>query len=123
MRLTARLKARTLEIGPDRASLRMGRGTENEFVVADPLVSRTHARIEYRHDRFVLIDQSLNGTYLRRQGMAEVALRREEIALEGSGLIGLGKTPADAPQLCVRFTVHRRSANTTTSRRRVAPVP
>jgi adenylate cyclase len=122
MRLTARLKATTLELGPDRASLRMGRGAENEFVVADPLVSRTHARIEYRHDRFVLIDQSLNGTYLRRQGMAEVALRREEIALEGSGLIGLGKTPADAPQLCVRFTVHRRGANAT-SRRRVAPEP
>jgi class 3 adenylate cyclase len=107
VRLTARLLQTTLQLGPDRSLLRMGRGAENEFVVTDPMASREHARIEYRHDRFVLIDQSLNGTYLRREGMAEVALRREEIALEGSGLIGLGKSPADAPQLSVSFTVHR----------------
>jgi adenylate cyclase len=107
IRLTATLQETTLQLGPDRSTLRMGRGTENEFVVADPLASREHARIEYRHDRFVLVDQSLNGTFLRRDGMAEVALRREEIALEGSGLIGLGKTTADQPELCVSFTVHR----------------
>jgi adenylate cyclase len=107
IRLTARLLQTTLQLGPDRSLLRMGRGAENEFVVTDPLASREHARIEYRHDRFVLIDQSLNGTYLRRDGMAEVTLRREEVALDGSGLIGLGKSPADAPQLSVSFTVHR----------------
>jgi adenylate cyclase len=107
IRLTARLLQTSLQLGPDRSLLRMGRGAENEFVVTDPLASREHARIEYRHDRFVLIDQSLNGTYLRRDGMAEVALRREEVALDGSGLIGLGKSPADAPQLSVSFTVHR----------------
>jgi adenylate cyclase len=118
IRLTVTLQETTLQLGPDRLVLRMGRGAENEFVVTDPLASREHARIEYRHDRFVLIDQSLNGTFLRREGMAEVALRREEIALEGSGLIGLGKTTADAPQLCVSFTVHRvpRDDNSTISR-------
>jgi class 3 adenylate cyclase len=70
-----------------------------------------------------LIDHSLNGTYLCRRGRAEVVLRREEIALEGSGLIGLGKTTGEAP-LCVSCTVHRgrRSANAT-SRRRAAPEP
>jgi len=107
IRLTASLLQTTLQLGPERSLLRMGRGAENEFVVTDPLASREHARIEYRHDRFVLIDQSLNGTYLRREGMAEVALRREEMALEGSGLIGLGKSPAAAPELSVSFTVHR----------------
>ncbi len=107
IKLTARLLQTTLQLGPERSLLRMGRGAENEFVVTDPMASREHARIEYRQDRFVLIDQSLNGTYLRRDGMPEVALRREEIALEGSGLIGLGKSPADAPQLSVSFTVHR----------------
>lgn len=105
--LTARLQETTLQLGPERFVLRMGRGAENEFVVTDPLASREHARIEYRHDRFVLIDLSLNGTFLRREGMAEVAVRREAIVLEGSGLIGLGKTTADTPQLCVSYRVHR----------------
>jgi len=122
LRLTAKLRQTTLQLGPERSLLRMGRGVENEFVVTDPLASREHARIEYRHDRFVLIDQSLNGTYLHREGMDEVALRREEIALEGSGLIGLGKTTADSPELCVSFTVYRvgRNGNTGVSRRRTS---
>jgi adenylate cyclase len=107
VRLTAMLQETTLQLGPDRTVLRMGRGEENELVVNDPLASREHARIEYRQDRFVLIDQSLNGTFLRREGLAEVALRREAIVLEGAGLIGLGKTTADAPQLCVSYRVHR----------------
>jgi class 3 adenylate cyclase len=117
IRLQAKLQGTMLVLGPDRPVLRMGRGAENEFLLADPLASREHARIEYRHDRFVLVDHSLNGTYLLRRGMAEVALRRDEIALEGSGRIGLGKTTAGA-QLCVCFS--GRNGGTTESKRRTA---
>jgi class 3 adenylate cyclase len=105
VRLIAKLGDKTLEVGPQLPVLRMGRGTENEFIIADPLASRLHARIEFRRNRFVLIDQSLNGTYLRRQGMAEVALRRDEIGLEGSGVICLGKSTAIEREHCVRFRV------------------
>jgi adenylate cyclase len=121
-RLTAKLRETTLELGPKRSVLRIGRGSENEFVVPDPLASRVHARIEYRHDRFVLIDQSLNGTYLHREGMAEVTLRRDEIGLEGSGLISLGKSTAAQRELCVSFTVRRvrQNANTAAVRKRAA---
>lgn len=108
-RLTASFGDTTLEMGPDRQVLHMGRGTENEFVVPDPLASRVHARIEYRRDRFILIDQSLNGTFLQMQGMAEVALRRDEIVLERSGLISLGKSVAEQRDMCLRFTVQRHS--------------
>ena len=72
-----------------------------------PLASRVHARIEYRHDRFLLIDQSLNGTYVQMQGAGEVALRRDEIVLERSGLISLGKSVADHREQCLKFTVQR----------------
>lgn len=108
-RLTATYGDTTIEMGPGRPVLQMGRGTENEFVVPDPLASRVHARIEYRRDRFILIDQSLNGTYLQMQGMAEVALRRDEVVLEKSGLISLGKSVAEQRELCLRFTVQRGS--------------
>jgi hypothetical protein len=68
-----------------------------------------HARIEFRRDRFVLIDQSLNGTYVQMQGAPETVLRRDEIVLDASGLIGLGKSTAAQQQLCVRFMVQRGS--------------
>ena len=64
----ARLKATfgetTVELSHDRPSLQMGRGIENDFVIPEPLASRAHARIEFRRERFVLIDQSINGTFV-----------------------------------------------------------
>src|SRR5205814_9998178 len=108
-RLTATFGNTTIEMGPSRPVLHMGRGPENEFVVPDPLASRVHARIEYRRDRFLLIDQSLNGTYVQMQGAPETVLRRDEIVLDASGLIGLGKSTAAQQQLCVHFMVQRGS--------------
>ena len=109
IRLTATFGNVTIELGSSKPALHMGRGPENEFVIPDPLASRVHARIEYRRDRFVLIDQSLNGTYVQMQGGPETVLRRDEIVLDASGLIGLGKSTAAQQQLCVRFIVQRGS--------------
>jgi class 3 adenylate cyclase len=103
-RATVRFGNTTVEVGFNRPVIRMGRGTENEIVVTDLLASRVHAQVEYRRDRVVLIDQSLNGTYLQMQGKSEVTLRRDEMALEGSGLISLGRSTS-AQEHCVRFEV------------------
>jgi hypothetical protein len=121
VRLVAQLGEQTLELGPELALLRMGRGSENEFVIADSLASRQHARIEYRRNRFVLIDQSLNGTYLARRGAAEVVLRRDEVALEGSGLIALGKPTEAAGEHCVRYAVRAARQPAQAAARKPAP--
>jgi adenylate cyclase len=105
-RLTVAFGALTVEVGRQRPVIHMGRAPDNEIVVPHAVASRVHARIEYRRGRFVLVDQSLNGTYLNLQGGREVALRREEMALEGSGLIGLGASAATQQEQCVRFAVH-----------------
>jgi adenylate cyclase len=107
IRLTATFGNQTVEIGQGRPVLHLGRGPENEFVVADPLASRMHARIEFRRDRFVLVDQSLNGTFVQVPGTPETVLRRDEMVLSTSGLISLGKSTAAHQQLCVRFRVQR----------------
>jgi class 3 adenylate cyclase len=109
LRLVASFGSQAIELSASRTVLQLGRGPENEFVIPDPLASRMHARIEYRRDRFLLIDQSLNGTYVQMQGSPEVVLRRDELTLEQSGLISLGKSTAAQPQLCVRFRVQRGS--------------
>ena len=62
------------------------------------LISRIHARIEVARDRFLLIDQSTNGTFVINQEGQEAFVRRDSIVLQGKGLIGLGKLPdANAP--------------------------
>ncbi len=87
----------------ERPILTMGRGVANHLIINDPLVSRMHARIELQRNRFMLIDQSTNGTFLKVADEEPVFLRRDTIQLEGEGLIGLGqKIDKDAPS-AVRY--------------------
>lgn len=71
-------------------SVALGRDAGNDVVVADPLASRLHARIERRRDKFVLVDQSSNGTFVTIDGEPEIQLRREEMILRRHGHISFG---------------------------------
>jgi len=104
-RLVVKFGGKVAKLGPRKPVLRMGRNPDNEFVVNDAIASRVHARIEYRSGLFVLVDESLNGTYLSMGGTAEVVLRRDERALESSGLICLGRSAADAQRSCLKFKI------------------
>jgi len=73
--------------------LTMGRADENDIVVRGTLISRLHARLEVARDRFLLIDQSTNGTFVINQEGKESFVRRDSIILQGKGYIGLGKLP------------------------------
>jgi class 3 adenylate cyclase len=89
--------------GPGELSI--GRDGGCDIVVGDRKASRQHARIERRRDKFVLADHSSNGTWVRVAGEAEeVVLRREELMLRASGVIGLGHSPADGEGTPVAFT-------------------
>lgn len=84
----------------------IGRIRHCEFVVADPRVSRTHARLEWRHGRIVLIDMSSYGTWIRFVGArSELLLRREECVLHGKGLVALGAAFTDASAPTVSFEI------------------
>ena len=80
----------------------LGRGKKADMVVNDTMASREHARIECRRDKFVLTDQSTNGTYVvTADGPAY--LRREETTLTGEGKISFGRELAEAEEV-VNFT-------------------
>ncbi|MDX2205879.1 MAG: adenylate/guanylate cyclase domain-containing protein [Hyphomicrobiaceae bacterium] len=105
-KLTATFGGRSMEVSEQRPAILMGRGDENDIVVLDPLVSRLHARIEMRRGRFVLIDQSLNGTFVSVPGRKEVAVRRDEFPLMGAGLLALGKSTAVHRDCCIQWAIH-----------------
>lgn len=69
----------------------IGRGAKASILVNTPFVSRIHAIIDYNRGKFVLIDQSTNGTYVQLSDGNEVFLRREELPLSSSGSIALGE--------------------------------
>jgi hypothetical protein len=72
-------------------SFLLGRGIDCELIVQGELISRYHSKIEYRRGKFVITDQSTNGTFIKTQDGQEIFLRREELALYGKGYISLGK--------------------------------
>ena len=57
------------------------------------LISRMHARIEFNRNRFMLTDQSTNGTFVQIDGQEEAFVRRDSVQLKGEGMIGLGRVP------------------------------
>ena len=85
-----RYGSREIDLGETRSSVTLGRDQQNDVVIADKMASRMHARIERRRDKFVLIDQSSNGTYVRIDGEPEIQVRREEMILRGRGRVSFG---------------------------------
>ncbi len=103
-RIHLRHGEREFELGEMHAPLSLGREAQNDVVIADRMASRVHARIERRRDKFVLIDQSSNGTYVTIEGEAEIHLRREELTLRGRGHISFGHAHKDDPTEVLAFS-------------------
>lgn len=76
-----------------RPSATIGRGEENDLVVKGNLVSRLHARIEAGKNRFMLVDQSTNGSFVQTEKGEDAFVRRDSLPLSGKGMIGLGRVP------------------------------
>jgi adenylate cyclase len=85
-----------LELGDAFPTLTIGRSEQNDLVVRHPVVSRLHARIDYRNGRFVLTDQSANGTFVAVDGGRTTYVHRDHYVLTGSGILGLGQGVAEA---------------------------
>lgn len=88
----------------DRTSATLGRADENDLVVRGGLVSRIHARIEASKNKFVLVDQSTNGTFVRPASGGEAFLRRDSMVLRGSGTLGLGQIPEPESSHTIEFS-------------------
>jgi adenylate cyclase len=104
-KLHLRYGAREMTLDTSASSIVVGRDETCQISVADRMASRHHARIERRRDKFYLVDQSTNGTFVAMDGEAEIILRREEMMLRGTGVIALGRTVGTNFDETVRFTV------------------
>lgn len=89
-RLTVRHGGEERVLDASHGTFSLGRDAASDIIISDRRASRTHARIERRRDKFVLIDQSTNGTYVTFDGEVEFALKREEVILRNGGRISFG---------------------------------
>lgn len=102
--LRLQFDTRELLVDERHSSVTIGRGEDNHVVVTGDGISRLHARIEVSRNRFELIDQSANGTYVQSADGVESFIRRDRLQLKGQGMIGLGRRPRHGSPGIVRFT-------------------
>lgn len=93
----------TLRMEPGAEEIRLGRGERCELVIKSEMASRFHAIIAWRRGKFVLRDQSTNGTYVGMQESPIVVLHREETPLIGTGVISLGEAVREEHPHLIRF--------------------
>jgi pSer/pThr/pTyr-binding forkhead associated (FHA) protein len=86
-----------------RKSINLGRADDNDVVVKGNLISRIHAKVEMRRGKFVIIDQSTNGTFVQNVQGQEVFVRRDSAELDAEGTIGLGRTEEPGSSLAIYY--------------------
>lgn len=104
VKLRLRYNDQNIELNQDRSSIVLGRSQGCDLPVGEKLASRQHVRIELRREKFFIIDQSTNGTYVRIDDNGDSFLRREEMALSGTGVISLGRSFTESPTEVVHFS-------------------
>lgn len=106
MKLRLRCQEQELLMSAEgKRTVLLGRAEENDFTIKGNLISRVHARIELNKNRYMLIDESTNGTFVQRDDGEEVYVRRDSAQLSGSGLIGLGRVASRGMRLAIEYSV------------------
>ena len=93
----------TVEVSDSRKSINLGRADDNDVVVKGNLISRIHAKIEMRRGKFLLVDQSTNGTFLLNLQGQETLVRRDSTELDEEGTIGLGRAEEPGSALAIYY--------------------
>jgi class 3 adenylate cyclase len=104
-RLSLRYQGREVTVGEGRKSATLGRAEDNDVVVKGNLISRLHARVEASRDKFTLVDESTNGTFVQTNTGEEIFVRRDSTQLTGEGVIGLGRVAQPGTALAVHYVV------------------
>jgi len=102
-KLVLSFRDRTIEINDQNKNINIGRADDNDLVVKGNLISRIHAKVELRRGKFVLIDQSTNGTFLQNVQGEELFVRRDSTEINGEGTIGLGRVEEPGSSLAIHY--------------------
>lgn len=103
--MTLRYRNQSIKVNKERKSVVLGREGTCDLIVQNDLASRQHVRIELNFGKFIIADQSTNGTYIRSNDGNIVHLTREESVLRGNGSLSLGQTFAEHPTDLVVFSI------------------
>lgn len=101
---------KTIEVSGVHPTVTVGRGPENDIVSVSSMVSREHARIDYKHGKFYLTDFSNNGTFIELVDGTRTLIRKSDYRLILSGCLYFGEEPGPHAQTAVRYRIDDNSS-------------
>ena len=90
----------------NRPFVTIGRQSNNDFILCYENVSRIHACLEYKKEKFIITDKSSNGTHIQFDNGEKVHIKLDEAILSGSGFISAGRKASSYSPGAVRFYVN-----------------
>lgn len=97
---------KTLVVNKAHNVLVVGRGEQCDIVISNGFASRQHARFEFRFNKFFIVDQSTNGTYIRLADGTISHITREEMLLPTSGTASLAQPYGDNVTDLISFSIN-----------------
>ena len=98
-----------IRIDPHRSLITLGRDPGCDLQVNDSYASRRHASLTLRRTQIYLVDQSTNGTFVRRADGSTAHVFRSELLLDGEGEISLGRAFEQGETQTLLFRRDRRA--------------
>ena len=103
--LTLRYQGRIFKISEQHNSILLGRSDDCDLVIQNSFVSRRHVRVEWRFGKFLLVDQSTNGTYVRSSTGHITHVMRQEHLLQDFGDFCLGQSNFENTNESIQFSI------------------
>ena len=108
--LTLTYQDQSLKINEQKKLCLLGRENTCHIIVRSSYASREHARVECRFGKFIVTDQSMNGTFIQYEHSRVNSIMRETTVLQGSGMISLGLRFSENPTELIHFSAAFNSA-------------
>jgi len=105
--LTIRYEDNIIKISANTiTSIMVGRGQDCDLIIPSQQASREHCKIECNRGKFILVDNSANGSYVNHN-QTELFFHQERVPLLGEGYISLGEPSADSPEFLLHYSIER----------------
>jgi hypothetical protein len=101
--LLLRYKQNVITLNEHFNSVTLGRDDTCDLTIASDLASRNHIKVEYCFGKFIVTDDSVNGTYIQFSDKQTVHIHHQQIVLHGRGKLCLGQSFDSDPSEVIEY--------------------
>ncbi len=92
-------------LSSEQSSYKVGRDPACDIIVQGKYVSRMHAKIVYKEGKFLLQDDSFNGTYIKFKNGQKIHVTKNEQTLISDGVMSMGEPVKDEKKSIIQFKI------------------